>query len=609
MIRAGTLSLLALAAALLFAVPAGAAVLASLDHTTVAAGDSVQLTLSSDGGDGDPDFTPLERDFDILARSQSSQFRFVNGRVTSSKSWQLTLMPKHSGKLTIPPIAVGGARSNALTLTVLPPGSSPSAPNGRGGTGGGAAAAQQDRPLFVEAAVQPRQVRVQQQLLYTVRIFRAVNLSQAQLSEPDVPHAVVVRLGEDRSYQTVRGGRRYLVTERRYAIFPQQRGKLTVPPLRLDGRIGVGGMSLFDPFNSLGQVVRRFSNPVTVTVEGIPATWPGGAWLPARAVTLEQHLSDGPYRVGEPITRSVTLHADGLTAAQLPQLLGDPLPGGLKRYPDQPQTSDAKGADGVRGTRRDKEAIIPLHGGDFTLPAIDIAWWNSDAQRVEHARLPERTIHVVGTPAAVGGGAGTTAAAGASPSTAVTPAGHAQQQQGEQPAKAQAAAGSVGHPRGANGAAGRLRRWQAAALLFALAWLGTLGLWWRTRRRLVEGSAGEAPEVVAPADGEAVLRRRIERALDRGDAASLVADLAAWRRWWRARGVDPSERVPELTREIEALHRHRYGAEGEDGSWRADGLRAAFAAACAALDGMKKGGDAPLPPLYRDDPAVVNSLD
>jgi len=535
---------------LLWGSVANASVLASLDRTTVAAGESVELTLSVTGEDGDPDLAPLQRDFELLSRSQSSQFSFMNGHSSSKKTWTLTLMPRHSGVVTIPSIAVGKGVSNPLHLTVTAAGSAP-AP--------GSAAAPPDQNLFIEASILPNKGRVQQQLIYTVKLFRAVNLTQAQLGQPKVDHAVVVNLGNDRNYETVRNGRRFIVTERNYAIFPQQRGTLTIAPIRFDGKV-MGGGSMFDPFNRMGRVVRRFSNPVTVAVEGIAAAWQGGNWLPATAVTLTQTLSDGPYKVGEPITRKLALRATGLTAAQLAPILDGVLPDGIKRYPDQPQTSDSKSAAGVVALRSEKVALIPLHGGNFILPGVDVAWWNTKTGKMELASIPPRTIRVAAATAAT-----------PAPNRAVS-SPLPSSQMVEQADR------------------GVMVGWQWATMVLLLLWLATLVLWWRARR-----SVGDREEpVVVQGDDQRLLRQQIVAACRSGDDAQLIQLLSQWTLDLQRQGVAVAQRFPRLAQTIATLHRHRYG--GGDGV-DFGALQQQFEQASAELDAPPASSPA-IPPLY-----------
>jgi len=100
------------------------------------------------------------------------------------------------------------------------------------------------------------------------------------------------------------------------------------------------------------------------------------------------------FTVGEPVTRTLMLFADGLTSAQLPEI-ESALPEGLKQYPDQPLLRDRENPDGITGIREFKVAIVPSRSGRFTLPAININWWNVDTRRMETASIPQQQIEVL----------------------------------------------------------------------------------------------------------------------------------------------------------------------------------------------------------------------
>ncbi|MDQ6950440.1 MAG: BatD family protein [Mariprofundales bacterium] len=560
-------------------VSAMATVLASLDRTQVEAGNSVQLTISRDSGDGDPNLAPLKRDFEIMGRSESSSYRFVNGHASSSKEWILTLMPKHSGRLTIPALKVGAQQTQPFNLMVraagTPPPMTPNSGSGAPGQGGSSSAmASQNTQrgnVFVQASAVPTHPKVQQQVIYTVRLYRAISLSHAQLSEPKIDHAVVVALGKDRNFEQVVNGRRYLVTERKYALYPQQRGQLMIKPLRFDGRALSTG-SVFDPFNQMGRMVRKFSNPVTLQVDGVPATWPGGEWLPASRVTLSQTLSPGRHTAGEPITRTVELHADGLTSSQLAPVLNGVLPDGLKRYPDQPLTNDTKSDAGVGGMRREKVAIIPLHGGNFMLPGVDVPWWNVVTGKVEHATLPPQLIKVVAAP-------GSTASSAPSLTHLIPPLDVV--------------------PKAATvrlaGAAHHAYLWPIISLIILILWIITLVLWWSQRRGLNATPSPQKPAtLMLSADTWAAKLRSSCRA---NDAPACAEAIRQWRRCIPATATISTE----LEEAITELQNDLYGSGHH---WDPTRLLAAFESACQQMgqNGVEKSADTmPLAPLYPPD--------
>src|SRR3546814_20460791 len=82
-------------------------------------GESVQLNLERDGSGGaEPDLSPLKKDFDVLGRSSGSSIQIINGSISRHTSVRVTLSPKRSGTLTIPPISWGREQTRALQITV-----------------------------------------------------------------------------------------------------------------------------------------------------------------------------------------------------------------------------------------------------------------------------------------------------------------------------------------------------------------------------------------------------------------------------------------------------------------------------------------------------------
>ena len=97
LMRAAILSLLLVSAA------AHAALRASLDSTTVADGDTVQLTLERESQTNEqPDLSPLRQDFDIVSTNRTSSIQISNGSMVSHIQAIITLSPKHAGVLTVP---------------------------------------------------------------------------------------------------------------------------------------------------------------------------------------------------------------------------------------------------------------------------------------------------------------------------------------------------------------------------------------------------------------------------------------------------------------------------------------------------------------------------
>src|SRR5690606_2987197 len=145
--------------------------------------------------------------------------------------------------------------------------------------------------------------------------------------------------------------------------------------------------------------LRLRSEEQQLDINAMPTQFAGAPWLPARKVTLSEHWSASrdQLKVGEPITRSITITAEGLTAGQISPLIPDSIDG-LTFYPDQAQTDEQKTAEGVTGTRIETFAIVPNRSGEFTLPAITLNWWDTSANKMQTAQLPETVVNVADNP-------------------------------------------------------------------------------------------------------------------------------------------------------------------------------------------------------------------
>ncbi|MDQ6954801.1 MAG: BatD family protein [Mariprofundaceae bacterium] len=356
-------------------------VTASLDRSITAWGESVQLTIHVDGSaDKDPDLSVLNQHFEVLSQSQSSNYTLVNGSLKKSKAWIINLMPKQTGALTIPAISLGNVTTTPLSLNVLAQQNQVSQ--------------RQHKDIFLEVSAMPHDSYVQAQIILVVKLFRAINLSQAELTEPDMPNALIKKIGKDKNYKTVRGQRQFVVTERHYGIFPQQSGLLHIPALQFTGqeanRLGV--------FNQRGRVFRVQSQALDINIAGMPSTWPQSRpWLPAQDVSIREIFPDGDapaLKVGEPLTRTIEIRAKGLTAEQLPQVFTPIKNTAFKQYPDKPELRTEIGADGIVGIRREKIALIPMQAGDFSLPGMAISWWNTTTHMQQKAEILDRMVKV-----------------------------------------------------------------------------------------------------------------------------------------------------------------------------------------------------------------------
>ena len=503
------------------------------DRNPVSLNESFRLIYETSGSvDDDPDFTPLGQYLDILNRNQHSSFSFNNGNYSSSKSWTLTVMARQSGDLTLPPIAFGRDQSPSYQLTVKPMSQQ---------QGGGQGS------FFTTVKIDQEKVHVQQQLVITQQLFSVNRLSAYGLQPPEISgmDVLTVDLGDERKYRTQIDNLAYMVVEKSYAVFPQQSGQLQIAPALAEGRIGSSSNSIFDSFGQRGQLVRARSNALQIEVMPVPANANMTPWLPARDLQISEQWPTQPPRFvqGEPITRTLSIKADGLTAAQIPELAEIQVDG-LKQYPDQPLLNDIENDNGVSGYRVDKVAFIPTRAGRITLPALEIAWWNTQTQRREVARIPARSIEVVAA-----------SAPGLAPPLSPPINVPLVQQQPQPPAE------SIFQPAENEVDSGW---WKLLAIILGSGWLLTILLWAYYRPN------STSPTVVVeetPPRSARQQYRKLARACDDKDHSACRAELLAWARVVFAPAMikvlnDLTGLVPaEMAAEIQRIDAVLYGGQ------------------------------------------------
>jgi len=510
----------ALLLSLLFAMQAQAALQASVDRTRLQAGETLELTLESQDVTqfGKPDLSALEGDFDVRGTRQLNSLHTLDGETRASTRWIITLLPRRSGSLRIPALQLGQSLSQPIELQVQ--------------------AADSSRPdsaaqVFIEATFDSPSVYVQAQAMLTLRIYHSVSLyDDSSLSPLQLDNARVEPLGESRTYEKQINGVRHGVIEMRYAVYPLQSGPLQVPPLTFTATAADSDEQR-DGTARVGKQVQVSSLPLRLEVRPIPADYPPGApWLPARRLTLEERWNPDPAsqptQIGDSLTRSVILRAEGLSSTQLPPLPATEVKG-LRRYPDQPQLRNEVNDRGMTANREEREALVPTHSGNLELPAQEVTWWNTREDHLEHSSLPARTLSVLDNPVL-------------SAEAPVTDAG--------------------GRP-------ALLWPWQLSTLVLALTTLLGFTLWWRARSQpavLRAAQSGPSPRS---------LLDDLKRACQANDPQATRQALDAWARQQPETLADMAARFVPLSDALDGLNGALYSESGQywqgDELWRAIG--------------------------------------
>ena len=563
-----------LLACLATAATATAAVTARVDRPTVDINESFTLEVVIDSNsDLEPDLSVLEENFVVGQVSKLSNTSIFNGDIRRSLTWTVALMPKQTGEQDIPAIRIGDEQSNTVHIVVN---EQTNAPPG-------------EADVFVTSEVDLEETYVQSQILYRIRIYRAVATRQPALREPSITgvETLAELAGEERQYEAVLNGRAYNVIERVIALYPQESGEIQISPARFEARVlrdgRITGRKVFE------------SQTHTVNILPIPAPpaeFPNAVWLPARDVQLSEEWSRPPEEMdaGEPVTRHVTLSALGQIETQLPAL-EPPEVDGLNVYADKPEMTRTQEAGGIRGIRKDQYAIIGLAGGEVELPLLKVPWWDIEAAEWKVATLPARTLTIAGA-----------SIAPVERSVPVEgPSGPDELVADAAPTEAEAS------PTSPEEALAVISTWQRATEAMAVLWLLTLAAWWWSSRSRA-GKSREPREPAAPPvhKQQAQIIKTARKAAAAGDGAAVRSAVLEWGglQWPasspRSIGEFASRVTPPLSEELRKLSAASYSKDG--GSWDGSALATALRNVTVVVSRDEVAADDPLPPLM--PPAV-----
>ena len=479
----------------------------SIDRDEIARGETLTYTIRvfEQRQGMQLDLTPLTENFDVLGTRTSSQIRSINGSVESWTDYIVTLFPLTEGDLEIPPLTINNSRTDPITVKVV---------------NQGARSNQSSEELFLEIEVNKDSIYVQEQLLFTVRLFYTINgIRNPQFTELEMPDAVIQLIGSPNQYEKLIDGVRYGVYEKRYVIFPQRSGPLEIPDILFRGEV-TDGSSNFVFRNLNTRRVTAFIDGMTVDVEQRPAAAANSPfWLPVSGLTLEDNWAPDTkeLQIGDSVVRTITMVADGLDGAMLPPFGAADL-NGANTYPDPAEIDRTFVSGAIVGTRVETMTIVPTIDGKLEIPEIAIPWWNIDTDKPQVTTIPAKTLNVG-------------ALAGAAPTEqAVSSSGNLEELLAMPPVVDQEMIDEQAEAEYIEIEANWLRYLISAAFLIVLVSIYRLVIWPNQQllNHFLSSVKNRITERYSPANNERVAFRQLLKTLKRKEVRLIRTHLVVW---------------------------------------------------------------------------------
>jgi hypothetical protein len=375
---------------------------AAADPGRVAANEQFQVTFTVSGSDVSnvrnfkaPDFGNFVV---ISGPSQSTNMQWINGQVSASVTYAYILYARQSGKYKIGPATVEykgkvlQSESIQVEITQGTPKQQQKNSNPEKDLNVG-------DNLIIKALTDKSHVRLGEQLTITFKLYTRLSVSgydQTKAPTFDGFWSEDYELPKQPNLatETLNGKQYRSVVIKKTALFATQAGNLKIAPLEVRCAVQVQSKrrsrdpfdSFFnDPFFQQVQTVNLEvkSNPISITVDPIPANAPSGFSGAIGRFTFNAGVDKNNVKAGDPITLKLSISGSGnIKLVTLPK---PSLPADIESY--EPKISEDILRDGgiIRGKKTAEYLLIPRNAGQRVVEPMQFVYF--DLNKNEYVTL------------------------------------------------------------------------------------------------------------------------------------------------------------------------------------------------------------------------------
>jgi len=357
---------------------------ASVDKNQLTIEDSIELSIKISGVRNPPipKLPPLT-DFKVRSTGTQSSTQIFNSDMQVSTTHKYLLTPKIEGNFIIGPVIMNLSGSNYQSdpIMVTINKANPIKPN-------------ENRSVYTETSVSKKTPYINEQVVYTFKLFRKTEARNLNLSMPyDESFFRKENLGKAKRYSRVINGIAYDVDEVSIALFPIKIGESTIPPsiMELDLIHRTQTNRRRDPF------ARFFNDPffggvtqnkhkilstksIKLNTQPLPKKGkPNGFKNFVGQFSITATVGKESFDAGDTTTLTITVSGIGnVMDVSLTNLnLGDQ----FKIYPDQPIFTKSIHGNQIGGEKIFKFALVPFTTGRQTISSISLNYFDPDKKK------------------------------------------------------------------------------------------------------------------------------------------------------------------------------------------------------------------------------------
>lgn len=389
---------------------------ATVNKNPVAVGDRFQITFTVEGGNGNGFKQPNFKDFQVIGGPfQSNNFTMVNGRTTVSSSYSYYLTPIKEGSIKIgsASINIDGKTytTNPITMTCTK-GQPASQGNGQSqnGSAGGNASTVNNKQVFIRASIDKSNLYMGEGVLITYKLYTSVALSSPVIS--DLPSfngfwssEINVPENTPAQYENYNGTRYATLVVKKFILFPQQSGTITIDPMKGEAIAQVqvkrnrnpnDPFDIFnDPFFGGGyrnEKVEIRSDAFKINVKDLPANAPVSFNGAVGRLQFDAQLDKGDTKANEAVTLKVKVSGKGnLKLIEAPKI---DVPGDIETYDPKVDDNINVAESGTSGNKTFEYLLIPRHEGEYTIDALRFSYFDLETKTYREVTKGPFTIKV-----------------------------------------------------------------------------------------------------------------------------------------------------------------------------------------------------------------------
>ncbi len=351
---------------------------ATIDKTAIYPGDSVTLTLSATGRD--IEFPKIDEiaNYPVADSGTSTSIVIMNGDMKKTLKRSYSFSPDKN--VTIPSftVKVGGKeyKTQPINVSILDP--KTAIKNGA------------DASLQMVVDKNSSYVGEALNLDLILKLKANSNIAKAQIEPPKFSNLWAKQVGDVQKSQEGN----YIVQKYHFILFPQQSGKITIPPIV--AHIAKAQKDAYDPFFGSGMNIsmfggnlewsKVFSNPVTIDVKPLPDNLELYGDFNIKATPDRTKVYAGK-------AVNLTVIVEGVGNIDDVKKFNFDIPNAVV-YADEPKVQSGFRGDEYGGRFTQKIAIVG--DSNFTIPALELRYFDKNSKKEVVKKTQPINITVIG---------------------------------------------------------------------------------------------------------------------------------------------------------------------------------------------------------------------